>query len=139
MANGDTQDNIAAGVASDYDRPIAVSVISKLSRFPFLQELGYNGQLGFLQKGFLGLQDYNDQLSLYSSSSPLLTAAWNLIKPIAPLNLDVQRDLVESDSLGTVGDVFEQVVGFDQVFAVDPSELSSSTGDSVVSDNLPGS
>ena len=65
MANGDPQDNIAASVAASYDMPIAVSVIEKLSKFPFLQQLGYNGQLSWLKGGFLGLQDFFDEMTTY--------------------------------------------------------------------------
>lgn len=135
MANGDPQSNIAADVAASYDRPIAVSVINKLSKFPFLQQLGYNGQLNWLKQGFLGLQDFYDEMTIYSSSSQLLQAAWKLIKERVPQNLDVAKNLITDDSLGTVGNTFEQLVGFDQTFAVNPDQLTDSTGDSVVASN----
>jgi hypothetical protein len=135
MANGDPQSNIAADVAASYDRPIAVSVIDKLSKFPFLQQLGYNGQLNCLKQGFLGLQDFYDEMTIYSSSSQLLQAAWKLIKERVPQNLDVAKNLITDDSLGTVGNAFEQLVGFDQTFAVNPDQLTDSTGDSVVASN----
>jgi hypothetical protein len=135
MANGDPQSNIAADVAASYDRPIAVSVIDKLSKFPFLQQLGYNGQLDWLKQGFLGLQDFYDEMTIYSSSSQLLQAAWKLIKERVPQNLDVAKNLITDDSLGTVGNAFEQLVGFDQTFAVNPDQLTDSTGDAVVASN----
>ena len=137
MANGDTQNNIAADTAASYDRPIAVSVINKLEKFPFMQELAYNGILGFLKQGFLGLQDFFEEMTVYSSVSTLLKAAWGLIVHRVPLNLDVERNLYTTESLGTVGLVFQQMVGYDQVFAVDPDDLQDATGSSVVSANLP--
>ena len=139
MANGDPQDNIAACVAASYDMPIAVSVIEKLAKFPFLQQLGYNGQLSWLQGGFLGLQDFFDEMTTYSSAADILQAAWQLIQKRVPLNLDVQKSLYTTDSMGTVGNAFQQLVGFQQTFAVNPDDLSDSTGSAVVASNLPSS
>jgi hypothetical protein len=139
MANGDPQNNIAASVAASYDMPIAVSVIEKLAKFPFLQQLGYNGQLSWLQGGFLGLQDFFDEMTTYSSAADILQAAWQLIQKRVPLNLDVQKSLYTTDSMGTVGDAFQQLVGFQQTFAVNPDDLSDSTGSAVVASNLPSS
>ena len=139
MANGDPQDNIAASVAASYDMPIAVSVIEKLSKFPFLQQLGYNGQLNWLKGGFLGLQDFFDEMTTYSSAADILQIAWQLIQPRVPLNLYVQKNLYTTDSMGTVGNAFQQLVGFQQTFAVNPDDLSDSTGSAVVANNLPSS
>jgi hypothetical protein len=139
MANGDPQDNIAASVAASYDMPIAVSVIEKLAKFPFLQQLGYNGQLSWLQGGFLGLQDFFDEMTTYSSAADILQIAWQLIQKRVPLNLDVQKNLYTTDSMGTVGNAFQQLVGFQQTFAVNPDDLSDSTGSAVVANNLPSS
>jgi hypothetical protein len=139
MANGDPRNNIAASVAASYDMPIAVSVIEKLAKFPFLQQLGYNGQLSWLQGGFLGLQDFFDEMTTYSSAADILQAAWQLIQKRVPLNLDVQKSLYTTDSMGTVGDAFQQLVGFQQTFAVNPDDLSDSTGSAVVASNLPSS
>jgi hypothetical protein len=139
MANGDPQDNIAASVAASYDMPIAVSVIEKLSKFPFLQQLGYNGQLNWLKGGFLGLQDFFDEMTTYSSAADILQIAWQLIQPRVPLNLDVQKNLYTTDSMGTVGNAFQQLVGFQQTFAVNSDDLSDSTGSAVVANNLPSS
>ena len=139
MANGDPQDNIAASVAASYDMPIAVSVIEKLSKFPFLQQLGYNGQLNWLKGGFLGLQDFFDEMTTYSSAADILQIAWQLIQPRVPLNLGVQKNLYTTDSMGTVGNAFQQLVGFQQTFAVNPDDLSDSTGSAVVANNLPSS
>ena len=139
MANGDPQNNIAASVAASYDMPIAVSVIEKLAKFPFLQQLGYNGQLSWLQGGFLGLQDFFDEMTTYSSAADILQTAWQLIQKRVPLNLDVQKSLYTTDSMGTVGNAFQQLVGFQQTFAVNPDDLSDSTGSAVVANNLPSS
>jgi hypothetical protein len=139
MANGDPQNDIAASVAASYDMPIAVSVIEKLAKFPFLQQLGYNGQLSWLQGGFLGLQDFFDEMTTYSSAADILQAAWQLIQKRVPLNLDVQKSLYTTDSMGTVGNAFQQLVGFQQTFAVNPDDLSDSTGSAVVASNLPSS
>jgi hypothetical protein len=101
--------------------------------------LGHNGQLNWLKGGFLGLQDFFDEMTTYSSAADILQIAWQLIQPRVPLNLDVQKNLYTTDSMGTVGNAFQQLVGFQQTFAVNPDDLSDSTGSAVVANNLPSS
>jgi hypothetical protein len=138
-STGDTQDNVAASTAASYGKPIAVSVITKLSKFPFLQQLGYNGQLSWLQQGFIGLQDFFDEMSTYSGTSPILAKAWATIVARVPFNLDMQANLYTTGSLGTVGNAFQTLVGFQQTFAVNPDELSNSTGSTVVANSISSS
>jgi hypothetical protein len=133
MDLGLQQDIAATAVAASFDRPIAVSVMSKLDKYPFLQLLGYNAQLGYMKQGFLGLQDFSDEMALYSNTNQILKAAWNLIKYRVPLNLDMQAQLYKDPVLGEVGLPFLALVGFAQTFAVDTDQLLNSTADAVVS------
>lgn len=137
MANGDVQLTLAADASAAYDRPLVVPVISKLTKFPFLQELAFNGQLGFLAKSFVGLADFFDNMTTYSSTHPILLAAWATIQERVPLNLDLQDQLYISEALGQVGLAFQEIPNFDQVFAVDPSDLESQTAAGGIGGQIP--
>lgn len=123
MANGDVQSQISNGYLQKFDRPLSVSAIDKLSQFSFLQELGFNGQLGYMKDNFHGLREFNDQMTKYSTH-PILLAAWNVIKTIAPKNPFIAVKLFVSSSMGNVGNLFKGIQGFDKVFSLSPTELS---------------
>jgi hypothetical protein len=119
------QANLAAGYLSAFERPIGVSVQAKLMKWPFLQQLGHAGSLSFANTTFHGLPDFNTQLSAYSSTNAILTAAWNAIKQIAPLNPSVVAKMFVSPVLGQVGNEFQSLTGFGEAFAVSPDQLTS--------------
>jgi len=121
----DVQDKMAADLGQNFDRPINVSVIEKTKKFSFLQELGFHGQLGFAKKMFHGLDDFDQQMTTYSGTIYILGAALASIKALIPLNMMVAKNLTVSRALGTVGNAFSKMVGFDQVFAVSPDELKT--------------
>lgn len=132
----DQQDLIATGIAASYDRPIVVSVMSKLDKFPFLQLLAYNAQLGYTVKDFLGLKDFYDEMTIYSGTNvDVLQPAWNSIKTIAPVNPDVQALTYTDPILGQVGLPFLTMVGFAETFAVAPDELLTASASSIVASN----
>lgn len=119
------QQNIATGYLQAFNAPIGVSIMSKLSQWPFLQQLGFNGSLYLQGQTFHGLHDFHDQMATYSATHSILTSAWNVIKGIVLKNLDVLSLTYNSPVLGQVGNLFQQLSGFGQVFAVSPSELQS--------------
>lgn len=119
------QTNLAAGYLSSFERPIAVSVMAKASSWPFLQELGFAGSLPHQNKTFHGLNDFKNQMSMYSSTNMILAAAWRVIQMIIPNNPSVQALMYVDHSLGQVGSQFKQLQNFGQVFALSPSELKS--------------
>lgn len=125
MANGDIHDSISDTYLQQFDRSIGVSGMQKLSQFPALQQLGYNGQLGSMKNDFHGLNDFKSQLTKYSSASFTLRTAWTLISAIVPKNVSIQQLLVTSPGLGTVGKMFSSVQNFGQVFSLSPQDLSS--------------
>lgn len=123
MANGTVQDDIAKDVLREFDRPLDISAMKKLKQFPMLQELGFNGQLGFNKETFHGLQEFNIHMDMYSSTNLILKAAWTVIKSLAPKNPFVELKLFASGTLGKVGTLFKSVHNFDQVFSVNANGI----------------
>lgn len=130
------QDNLAADLAQSFDRPINVSVIEKAKKFPFLQELGFSGQLPYAKDQFHGLNDFFKQMTIYSGSTALLTPSWAATYLLAKLNGEVSKLLFSSPTLGSVGPAFRKMVGFDQVFAMSPDELKTG-GKSAILSKIP--
>lgn len=127
MANGDVHDSISDQYLQQFNRSIGISGMQKLSQFPALQQLGYNGQLGSIGKDFHGLKDFRSQLAKFSSVSATLRTAWSLISAIVPNNLNIKGLLMTSPSLGSVGKMFSSIHNFGQVFSLSPQDLSSPT------------
>ena len=119
------QDNISNDYLAQYNLNLGVSAVQKINNFAFIQKLTYNGILESLKENFLGLKDWSDQIAAYSATNgSILTPAYNVIKSIIPLNAEVTKNIVDSESLGLVGNLFETVQGFDKVFSLSDSELT---------------
>lgn len=125
MADGTVHQQIAADVLNEFNMPLSVSAMSKLQQFPMLQKLAFNGHLNDLKANFHGLKEFNIQMDLYSSTNPILTAAWKAIKHLAPQNLQIAGLLFTDPSLGTVGNLFQSIHNFGRVFSVLPTPLPS--------------
>jgi hypothetical protein len=117
------QSNISAGYLSAFGTPLSVSVTSKISQWPFLQQLGFNGSLSSQSQTFHGLSDFNTQITAYSSTSGLLSAAFAVIKKIVLKNSKVLSLMFNSPVLGQVGNLFKQLSNFGQVFSIPPAQL----------------
>jgi hypothetical protein len=125
MANGDVQASISDQYLQTFDRSVGVSGMQKLQSFQELQKLGYAGQLGSMKQDFHGLKDFKNQMNTYSSTSRTLRIAWSLIQWIVPNNISIQSKLFTADGLGTVGQEFQSIHGFGQVFSLTPNDLKS--------------
>jgi hypothetical protein len=123
MPNGTIHDDIANDYLQQFDKSIGVSAMKKLRKFPFLQELGFNGQLKHMKETFHGLKEFNVHMDKYSNSHPILKAAWALIKYLAPKNPFVALLLTNFGGMGTVGKLFQSIPGFGKVFAANPDDL----------------
>lgn len=132
MASG-VQNQIAAELVQSFDRPISVSVIEKVGKFQFLQELGFGGQLSYAKEQFHGLSDWYQQMTMYSGASFMLSIPWAVIQAIARLNTGVLKNLSLSGALGMVGNAFKKMVGFSQVFAASSDELKAGGLDTITS------
>lgn len=116
-------DQLTSDYLSQFDRPLSVPAMNKLDQFSFLQQLAYNGQIGYIMKDFHGLDDFVTQMTVYSATNPILTGAWATIKPIAPKNLQVSLKTYEDSDLGRVGLLFLSIPNYAQVFALSPDDL----------------
>jgi hypothetical protein len=121
-------DDLASSYLNSLNRPISVSVMNKLGQFPMYQELGYNGQLGFLKQDFHGLQEWYTHMGMYSSVHAILLSAWAVIKALAPKNPFIALKLFVSSSMGTVGNAFRQIAGFSKIFAATIQDAKSPSG-----------
>jgi hypothetical protein len=124
------QDQIAEDYLKQFERPMSVSVMKKLKKWPMLQELGFNGQLGHMKETFHGLKEFNVHMDMYSQTHDILKRAWLVIKNLAPKNPFVALKLFFSQYLGNVGKLFKSIHNFEQIFAVNPDTLlrSQDTG-----------
>jgi hypothetical protein len=127
------QNVTATTYLNSLDVPITVSAITQLQNFQFTQKLTYAGILSQLAKNFHGLQDWYDQMTIYSATNPILTNAWNTIKPFAKQNLDLQPQMYIDPVLGQVGITFLQIPAFSAIFTVTPSDTSQSISSKVQS------
>jgi hypothetical protein len=125
MANGDIQNSISDQFLQQFDRSIGVSGMQKLQQFPALQKLGHAGQLSLLKNDFHGLKDFKAQMKLYSSSSTILKIAWSLISSIVLNNPTIAVLLTNIPGLGMVGQAFQSIHNFGQVFSLSPGDLTS--------------
>jgi hypothetical protein len=129
MANGDIQNSVASDYLDQFDQPLSVSAITKLQSFAFIQQLTYNGILASLAANVHGLQDWYDQMTIYSSTNLLLDNAWDSIKDIALKNLELQKQIYDDADLGRVGLLFQSIDNFGSVFTVTPDDDTDSIGE----------
>lgn len=122
--NGDIQNSIADDYLQQFDRSIGVAGMAKLNKWPFLQKLGFNGQLGHLQETFHGLKDFKVQMEAYSNSHLILRIAWSVISPIVLKNLMTLALTFAGPVLGKVGKLFQSISGFAQAFSISPEILT---------------
>lgn len=113
------------GALSSFEGPIGVSIVSKLTKWSSLQELGFAAQLTYLDKNFHGLNDFIDQMSIYSGSNTILAGAWSLIYPTqVPMTPEVSSLMYTDPVLGQVGLQFLSLINFGQTLALSPSQLN---------------
>jgi hypothetical protein len=116
-------------LSSDYlagfDKVLSISVMARLSVFPFLQQLGFAGQQGSLVQNYHGLQDFVTQMKLYSSAHPVLELGWKAIEQTALLNLKANAQTFADPDLGRVGILFQTMPNFGQVFSVSEQDLAN--------------
>lgn len=137
--NGDIQPSIAADYASQFDYPITVSMIDKLTNWQELQKLTFAAIEDHIKTNFYGIQDAYKQLDAYSQTHPILQRAWSVISSLVPLNAVVQQGMYEDDVMGNVGNELQTIDNFGQVFAITPGELSDPKDITQKADDASGS
>jgi len=119
-----TTDNIAALTLQNFDRPVAVAILPAGQTWKVRQQIQYEALKGLMKEDFHGLDDFEEQLDLYSKTNQMiLTPAFTAIRALIPLNRKILQKLTMNSKLGMwVGRYLTQIFGFEKVFAV-PTEI----------------
>ena len=106
------------------------------SLFPFLQSLGFAGQLGSAVETFHGLDDFFDQITTYSAANvPALMGPYGTIQARIPLNPIVTDQTYDDPELGTVGTLFQTMGTFGMVFGINPDDVAKNVAAATVGDS----
>ncbi len=117
------QNTLADASLTEFDRPIGVSIVPQGQDWKDRQKIQYEAIKGLMFKDFHGLQDFYEQMFIYSSTNPLILGpAWRAIQPLAPRNRNVLATLTDLPGLGLVGQYLATLVGFEQTFVL-PNEI----------------
>src|ERR1017187_3001645 len=81
------------GYFNQFNTPLNVSVISKLTKWPNLQSLGHDSMLFDLIQNFHGIKDAKIQFATHTAGNPAqLTAAYAGIKAMILLNAETRSE-----------------------------------------------
>ena len=122
------QDQIAQDTMQQFHLPLSVSVIQKARDWPTRQKIAYEAIKSHLRDDFHSLEDFREQMELYSNTDKKLKLAWRVIKNLVPVNRKILKTLVTTSLLGKVGKFLLTIQGFDRVFAVS-IEADTNTAD----------
>jgi len=128
MSAGSTvQANLSSADLAQFNVTIGLNLQNKLQDWPSRQQLQYGAVKGLATQDFHGLQDFDFQMSLYSSTHPLLESAWKVIKSIVPNNPKLLATLLNIPGFGKVGMQVLSLVGIQNIVVAPQSILKSST------------
>lgn len=128
MSAGSTvQATLAQQDLSQFNVRIGLNLQNKLQDWPGRQQIQYGAVKGLATKDFHGLQDFNFQLSLYSSTHALLESAWKIIKSIVPNNPKLLATLLTIPGFGQVGMQVLSLVGIQNIVVAPQSILQNSS------------
>jgi hypothetical protein len=123
---GSVVTNVSDDYLAQYNISLGVSAVLKTGGYNYLQRLNYNGMLEWLKQNFLSLDDWAAQIAAYSATNtPILVPAYAAIKDLIPLNTIITTDILDIPSLGLVGNILATVPGFNTIFNVSNSNLTS--------------
>jgi hypothetical protein len=111
---------------AQFNLPIDVTAIDKLTKWPNLQSVGHDAQLKDLTSNFHGVVDAKVQFLKHTMANPrVLIASWQAIMPMILGNQEVAKLMTIAPVLGNVG---KKVLDFPNMGAV----FSSSAGELTV-------
>ena len=123
------QNQLTSEVLQGFERPVSVVMINKAQDWQTRQRVAYESMKGLLKEDFLGLKDWNEQITLYSSANPMyLRGPHSVIKPLLTRNRNVLMQLANHPQLGWVGRLLVSIYGFAKVF-VAPTEILNDSED----------
>lgn len=124
----DTSSNLG-DYFSQFDRPIDVSAIDKLTKWPNLQSVGHDAQLKDLTSNFHGVVDAKVQFLKHTMANPRqLLRSWNAIMSLVLGNQEVAKLMTVDPVLGNVGKRVLSFPNMGAVFATSPGELKVGVG-----------
>lgn len=126
MANM-VQSQLASGILDQFHVTIGLNLQNKLTDWPSRQSLQYGAQQGLMVKDWHSLSDFNNQMSLYSSSNIILRIAWQLIKNLVPNNPQLLATLVSIPAFGSnpLGSSVLSLVGVQNIVVAPQNILES--------------
>jgi len=118
-------DMVASAALEQFNRPVAVSIIPSGQKWKDRQQIQYEAMKGLMRADFHGLDDFYEQMDLYSRSNFLiLYKAWMMICVLVKRNRKLLMKLVLNPRLGMlVGKLLTKIYGFDKTFALPASIL----------------
>jgi len=126
MANT-VQSNISSQVSNQFNVNIGLNLQSKLTDWPSRQDMQYESMKGNMNLDFHGLEDFNFQMAAYSATNGILSAAWNIIKGMAPNNPKLLMSLVKIPGFGQVGQSVLSLIGIQSILVAPQSILQNPT------------
>ena len=116
------------GYFSQFNTPLNVSVISKLTKWPKLQSLGHDSMLSDLSQNFHGIKDAKIQFATHTAGNPAqLTTAYAGIKAMILLNAETNKLLTTDPTLGPVGPAVTNIGNLGATFSIPTSSLQGGT------------
>jgi len=116
---------------------ISIPIVSKASQWRGQQQLQYASIINYIKNDFHGLSDFQTEMTIYSSTHPILAKAWSTISSMVPVNAQVSLQMYYDILMGPVGNAFLNMIGFGTVFAASPltqiTNEATNTVSSVVS------
>lgn len=118
-------DRLSSAALSQFDSlPVSVSYISKTQDWPTRQKLQYNCMLSYMKADFHGLQDFYEQMDIYSASSFVLSGPWLAIRQIISMCKNMLQKLITDAVMGEVGKFVSSIYGFSRI-NLQPQEILS--------------
>jgi hypothetical protein len=124
-----TQDQNAAALLSEFDRPLAVLFISKNEDWQFRQKTQYEAIKGLMKPDFTSLDDFLSVMDqMMSAGSAGQKLGWTALKPSTKLQPKLMTKLIIDPVLGSVGKFMATLAGFTKLFATPLEILSDKAG-----------
>lgn len=118
------QDNITTDLLDKFHRPLSINIVKKSRDWQFRQKMGYESMKGLMQKDWMSVSDWKEQISLYSKSLILLSGPISAITPLLVLNRKLLTSLFIDKIKGKVGKFLQTMQGFDTAFVLSPETLN---------------
>lgn len=114
------------GYFGQFDKPLTVGVVSKLTKWPDLQSLGHDGMIADLTKNFHGVKDAKIQFAIHTASNlAQLAKPFAAIQGMILLNTEAQKLMTDLPGLGRVGPSIASIGNLGAVFSFSPSSLKT--------------